>query len=268
MSSSWIPVAVITLVCHIQVADSAPQAKPNESLAAIKARITRGDEAAIRELATLPKEEAVMALAGAVRLYSWSAQREQYPTFAAVAAEVLAGIEGHGAVLRDEILIETAERPLDNRRFVLFDVLSEIKSHEVIDILGEFLNGSHDPVLSRELIASGVGPPESNAFLAARALGRMGLENPPITKNPETYRFEDIAKWKIWRDGNKDNIEDLLAPAQTLQPPQISFPPSTEKPPTPTEAPEAEKPTALLYVVLGLLVVAVVVVALQKARKP
>ena len=69
----------------------------------------------------------------------------------------------------------------------------------------------------------------------------------------------------------KPNTLPSVQATQTNPPPapkeEQSPPPPTEKPTPPAETPEPENPTTLLYVILGLLVVAIVTVVLRKARK-
>ena len=101
------------------------------------------------------------------------------------------------------------------------------------------------------------------------------LEVPLAPKLPEfaQRRIEHLARsGNISNPSANPNLIGKASPsAQTPPTPAANDkptpPPPTEKPTPPAETTEVEKPNTLLFVLLGLLVVAIVVVVLRKARK-
>ena len=89
--------------------------------------------------------------------------------------------------------------------FTSFPVLALLPSSETVDVLGHFLN---DPeardgktLLGRTRYRGDVYPYPANAEEAARAIGKLGIENPPWVK-PKHIREGDtdreVDAWKDW----------------------------------------------------------------------
>ena len=171
------------------------------------------------------------------------------------------------------------------KRQIYFELLGDFREPWAVQLLASQLM-SDEPltteiddqqVLANHVIEIGTA---SNQAFAAWSLGRIGFNGAPGNGDLGKYSDELTEKWREWWTENEGNIDELLASAQTQtpQPPQNSTPPPhpkenligkappKETPTPPTETPDAEKPNTLLYVVLGLLVVAVAVVVLRKAR--
>ena len=271
-------IAALYIACGI-FANAQTVDAPIPSLHDLEARINSGNYSAIDELNQYPPADAIQRLASIISVYTKTTAGKEHPEVPEIAANAIGRIDRHADHLKAAIE-NLSTQPLSyvKRKFV-FELLQRIGTPEAVAVLGEKLWDEHmaeSPEVIDMIISKGGDSPRGygpNSRLAAVALHNLNLPTAP-TKDFEVYKQGAVEKWREWWTNNADNIDELLASAQTQTPPTPAAndkptpPPPTEKPTPPAETPEAEKPNTLLYVLLGLLLIAVIAIAAARnARK-
>ena len=124
-----------------------------------------------------------------------------------MAREKLVSIPGHaeyfGHKIRSDRELRKAGRGHEVDGGVLFDfeTLAQLPSPETVRVLGSFLDDEEDRIpdeVFRNNPSAHVAPIGANNLLAARALTRLGIVQPPLQMKPEDMFYDDIQPWRLW----------------------------------------------------------------------
>ncbi len=188
----------------------------------------------------------------------------EYMTVHSELVNAMIKIPGHAQIIADEIehlreqKIQGSTEALrakhhlvyqDQRGNYIRKVLANLPSPETIKVLGDYLSDERDPPLPINITQDWSDMP-ANCNLAAAAISKIGLRNPPATKWPTDYSPE-LKNCREWWDEIKSgrktfsfkgqNVEYRFKPDGTWETLPISNPPDDAVMPpklTPKPAPE------------------------------
>lgn len=155
--------------------------------------MNHGDDAALYEASAL-------AAPTVVRMLSILAlDRTTDPKRAAIALDVLRKVPGSAEYLGDKLSEATKKGTVDVSSF---RILGMIATPEAVAVVA--------PYVFDFTSTSGRGDVtgDTNAFTAARTLGRMNLRNSPMQMQPNLYQSKEYIAWQTWA------VDQGLVPAE------------------------------------------------------
>lgn len=247
-------------------------------------------EVSIERLKNAPAEEAMPKLGEILRKTSMRSiyqVDERWETHEKAKSAILA-LPEHADFFRDEFKrfkSEFRDKGDENRydleRAMLFEVMRQLPSPEIVPLLGALLEDDEDEPPPPRPDQDYVDYP-ANSRLAAGTLGRL-LDKPPTQTDPRTYRKADVHVWKLWfaqvKAGTKgfqfkgsDTVHYLAAPAKDERRPSAIEPsppvPENRTPPLEDRNPPKNEPQKFPLVAtlsaLGLLALAVAWLAISR----
>ena len=172
------------------------------------------DDASIEALVlTLPIDEADDLLRGC-----WTATASNNPSVAAKALELLAARPDVEGFYRKRVLINREHlKENGQERASLMVTLHRFRTRWALNLLGDVLQDPR-PMTSRlppeQLHAleesNQLGGALSNHQLAAGVMGRMKLGHWPLTKSPNAYDANDVARVQAWWEQHKGEPDSFF----------------------------------------------------------